>query len=261
MPIGIRNLLKSTGLYKSFRNHRQLKKELNRFEQWTEFDERMMAFYRQFIQPGDLVFDVGANMGNRTKVFCKLGARVVAFEPQLICYNFLRKVFRNTESVRIIKRALGAAEGIAEMLVSDVHTISSLSAGWVHEVTKSGRFNAYAWDNRQRVEITTLDKAILDFGVPSFAKIDVEGYEFEVLSGLSTPIDCISIEFVPECIQKTFDCIDHMRSLSEIDARLSIGESMEFQTRSWVSADEIKQVLVDTGLFGDIYIRRRETGS
>lgn len=39
-------------------------------------------FYRQFVQPGALVFDVGAHVGNRLRVLRQLGARVVAVKPQ-----------------------------------------------------------------------------------------------------------------------------------------------------------------------------------
>lgn len=50
-----------------------------------------------FFRPGDLVYDVGANMGNRTAVFYKLGARVVAFELQAYCPGLLRRVFTGYE--------------------------------------------------------------------------------------------------------------------------------------------------------------------
>src|SRR4030095_1106868 len=43
---------------------------------------RMAVFYRQFLHPGDLAFDIGAHVGNRIRVFRRIGARVVAVEPQ-----------------------------------------------------------------------------------------------------------------------------------------------------------------------------------
>ncbi|MBP8273948.1 MAG: hypothetical protein KAY59_05920, partial [Acidobacteria bacterium] len=46
---------------------------------------RRAAFYRPFISPSDLVFDVGANLGTHSMCFRALGARVVAFEPQPHC--------------------------------------------------------------------------------------------------------------------------------------------------------------------------------
>lgn len=249
-------------LYKRLQQHRQRKAEVGRFSVWTEDDEKRAVFYKQFISPGDLVFDVGANMGNRTKVFCKLGARVVAFEPHVYCYGFLKEVFQGERSVRLVNRALGKTEGETEMLIAQAHAISSLSPQWIEAMKRSGRLSGHKWEHRQRVEITTLDKMIQEFGIPSFIKIDVEGYEFEVLSGLSTPVDCLSIEFHPEDIQNTLNCIDRMSSLTAIHARLSLGESMKWETPSWVTADKIKQGLasVDARMCGDVYIRTLVSG-
>ena len=44
--------------------------------------QRLDRFYRRFIAPGDLVFDIGAHLGDRLAAFARLGARVVAVEPQ-----------------------------------------------------------------------------------------------------------------------------------------------------------------------------------
>jgi len=251
-----RNFFRRTPFYPVYR-WLQRSRQVRRFRDWSGEDEKRAVFYRQFINSGDLVFDVGANLGNRTKVFCKLGARVVAFEPQAYCHAFLERVFDGNESVRLVNRALGKTEGETEMLIAEGHDISSLSQRWIEAVKKSGRLSDYHWNQRQRVAITTLDMAIEEFGVPSFIKIDVEGYEFEVLSGLSTPIDCLSIEFHPDDIQNTLNCIDHMSSLSPIEARLSLGESMKWETPAWLTADDIKQVLADTDptACGDVYIR------
>ena len=43
---------------------------------------RSRSFYRQFVGPGDLAFDIGAHLGDRVQAWVDLGARVVAVEPQ-----------------------------------------------------------------------------------------------------------------------------------------------------------------------------------
>ena len=50
-------------------------------------------FYKKFINPNDLVFDVGANVGNRVGAFLKCHAKVVAVEPQPYCVKILREKF------------------------------------------------------------------------------------------------------------------------------------------------------------------------
>lgn len=53
-----------------------------------------MRFYEQFIRPNDICFDIGANMGNRTEVFLKLGAKVIAVEPQSECVNLYVSILK-----------------------------------------------------------------------------------------------------------------------------------------------------------------------
>ena len=142
----------------------------------------------------------------------------------------------------MIEAALGDKEGETEMLISNAHTISTLSQHWVKATKQSGRFSQYKWNKNQQVHITTLDSVIKKFGVPSFIKIDVEGYEFEVTSGLTNPIQCISIEFAVENIENTYKCIEHMRSLSNASFQYSAGESLDFFLPTWVSEKEIKNM-------------------
>jgi len=244
--IGYLYLLK----HKNFRNLRI----------WSQEDERRLTFYKHFIKPNDLVFDVGANMGNRTKIFLKLNAKVVAFEPQKMCAEFLESAFKREKNFTLIKKALGAKNGEAEMFIANEHTISTLSKHWVTATKESGRFRQNTWNKRQLVKITTLDNIIKQFGIPSFIKIDVEGYEYEVLSGISIPIDYISLEFAAENIENTYKCIEHMNSLSDVLFQIVKGEDTIFYLSEWSSGEELKNRLFDiinqdSLAWGDIYIK------
>lgn len=256
MRAALRSVLKITPIYQYYKNYR----DMRQFCVLSEDDKQMAVFYKQFIEPGDLVFDVGANMGNRTKIFLHLDARTIAFEPQKQCADYLKSVLKKSDKFTLIEAALGAEEGEAEMLISNMHSISTLSQQWVRVTKESGRFSQYEWNEKQRVCVTTLDNAIETFGVPSFIKIDVEGYEFEVLSGLTKPIEYISIEFAAEIIENTYKCIEYMSSLSNVSFQLSQGESMDFYLPKWVSKTEIKRILSDLCaqnklVWGDVYIK------
>ena len=82
-------------------------------------------FYKQFIQPGDLCFDVGANIGNRTVIFLDLGAKVVAIEPQKECYQKLTKRFG--DKIDLVTKGLGEKESVEKLYVSELSAISSFS--------------------------------------------------------------------------------------------------------------------------------------
>lgn len=242
---------------KRISNHFRRRRRLRRFRKWSQEDQQRLVFYRQFIAPGDVVFDVGANLGNRAKVFHRMGAVVVAVEPQTQCADFLQTAFRSEKNFHLVRKALGSAPGEAEMMICPADTISSLSSQWVQAVQESGRFPGHQWNDRQRVDVATLDHLISQFGRPAFVKIDVEGFEDQVVAGLSTAVGGVSMEFTPEFIDSTLKCIDHLCSLGDPRFQLSIGESLEFTSAQWATADEIKRRLAAAPAesFGDLYAR------
>src|SRR6266704_2426115 len=71
----------------------------------------MDRLYGQFIAPGDLVFDVGAHVGDRVAAFRRLGARVVAVEPQPLLVKTLKLLYGRDRSVVIEPVAVGRDQG------------------------------------------------------------------------------------------------------------------------------------------------------
>jgi FkbM family methyltransferase len=216
-------------------------------------------FYNSFIKTNELIFDIGANIGNRTRPLLNIGAEVVAVEPQKIFQIILKRKFGN--KIKIVPMGLGEIEEIKDFFISDAHTLSSFSKEWIESV-KEGRFKDCTWAKPIKIKITTLDKLIEKYGLPKFIKIDVEGYELEVLKGLTCAVDMISFEYtVPEQIQRAIDCISQIEKYnSEIECNFSKGESMEFALNNWVKPTDLKNYIstrefISTS-FGDIYVRK-----
>ncbi len=224
---------------------------------WTAHDEAMRSFYAAFVEPGDLVFDVGANVGNRTKIFVRLGARVVAVEPQPACAAVLARAFRGNRSVTIAEEAVGATAGSAEMKVSDAPTISSMSTEWIDAVRSSGRFASHRWGRTITVRVATLDGLIARHGVPAFIKVDVEGFEREVMMGLSRAVGALSFEFTPEFAEPGFACLARLEEVGFRGFNYSAGEAMSLDMPRWVGAGELRRRLEalrgDSVAFGDVY--------
>lgn len=256
----LRQILKLTPLHALCHAWRALacrQRSVRSLLQWTDDDQKRADFYRQFVRPDDLVFDVGANMGNRAKVFLYLGARVLAVEPQPLCVGVLRHLARRDPRLTLLQKAVGRETGTSIMYVSDAHTLSTLSHEWIERTTASGRFASVRWQRRETVETATLDQLIGAHGVPAFVKIDVEGYEHEVLAGLSAVIPCVSFEFAAENSESTLYCVDRLASFGSYEFQVSPGESMVFCLRQWVSADEIRGLIrgAAIGPDGDVYAR------
>lgn len=260
----IKNILKNTYIYAFYQSWRKRNYErdlIRRFHQWTPSDQNLLEFYENFINKGDLVFDIGANVGNRTKVFLRIGAKVIACEPQNLCFRVLNKALRNVSDAVLLKKAVGASNGTMKLMTSTAHTISSLSKEWITKVQNSGRHGNEKWDGIELVEVDTLDSLITTYGLPSFIKIDTEGFEYEVLSGLSKPVHYISFEFHGECVEKASQCItaiSNTRLPRYITTfQLSYGESLEFALPGWISEKEIRKYLdsVDPKTQGDVYAK------
>ena len=218
---------------------------------------RMKALYGTFVRPGDLVFDVGANLGNRTAIFVELGARVVAVEPQSVCLAALRDRFENVPEVTIVPQALGSTVGVAEIQVSQAHGISSMSPDWVASVRESGRFAMYSWDSKERVSVTTVDTLIAEYGRPAFCKVDVEGFESQVLEGLSTALPVLSFECAPEYLANAYSCIDRLGRLGVFEYNYNLNETMVLELSSWVGAEQMRSILrkIEHDAFADVYAR------
>lgn len=214
-------------------------------------------FYSRFIRKGDCVFDVGANYGNRINAFLALGAKVVAVEPQESCYKFLRLKFG--KKIELVTKGLGAKEEKRKFFIADSSTVSTFSEEYIHAVQQSGRFGENKWDRIEDIEMTTLDNLIVKYGMPAFIKIDVEGFEKEVLSGLSQKIRALSFEYcVPEQQVQTGDCIRLLAvSNPEMKFNFSTGETMKLELSEWLGPDEMLRLMdsdkfIRTG-FGDVY--------
>lgn len=218
--------------------------------------EAMKAFYGRFVKAGDLCFDVGANLGNRTDILLALGARVVCIEPQPACIKKLRKRFGKNEKVVIVEAALGEKEGRGMLAICEEEpTISTMSDRWKSE----GRFAGNnQWRKTVSVEVMTLDLLIARYGMPSFCKIDVEGFEVAVLNGLSRPISLISFEFTREFFADAKTCIDHLLSIGPAVFNASLGEAMILLGEEWMNPQALYERIEaedDAFLWGDIYAR------
>lgn len=216
----------------------------------------LVRFYRGLIGPGQLAFDIGAHVGNRSRALRRAGARVVAVEPQEPFAAFLR--FTLPADVTLVQAACGAAPGEADLAVSSLHpTVSSLGALPAQGATAPG-FTHVRWDARQRVEVTTLDALIITHGRPDFVKIDVEGAEPEVLAGLSQPVPVVAFEYLPALPGPAAAAVARLSALGAYEFNAVRGEAPEFLWSEWRDVAAVRDWLAARAPGegpGDLYAR------
>lgn len=219
---------------------------------------RAKNFYSRFVKKGDLCFDVGAHLGDRSATWLNLGAIVVGIEPQPKFSAYLAKKFQKNPGYHNEQIALGATSTMATLHISQLFpTLSTLSdVSWRRKINEATPLKI-AYDEITEVRVSTLDNMINKYGRPGFVKIDVEGYESEVLKGLSQPVDYVSFEVLSFNKEVMEECVFALSRLGYRKFNFSMQETFELSFASWVDAEYIVSHLKQlSGLYsGDVYAR------
>jgi len=218
---------------------------------------RLDAFHRRFLVPGALAFDIGAHVGDRTASFRRLGARVVAVEPQPRLARLLRLLFGRDADVVRVSALVGAMPGEAVLRLNTANpTVATVSAGFIAAAKGAPGWEGQRWDAEIRLPVATLDALAAAHGRPDFVKLDVEGYEAEALAGLSFAPRSLSFEFTT--IQRGV-ALAALRRLSLLGYRAfnaCLGESMIFAHPAPVEAAAMAEwitALPAEANSGDVY--------
>ena len=217
----------------------------------------MDRLYGGFVRRGDRVFDIGAHVGDRVASFRRLGARVVAVEPQPAMVRVLKLLYGRSADVAIEAVAVGHRVGTTSMMINaDNPTVSTASREFVSAARDAPGWETQRWIKSVSVPVTTLDALIGKYGAPAFIKIDVEGFEEEVLQGLAHAVKALSFEFTIIQRDVALACVDRCITLGYTRFNAALGESQTLVNADWVGGEEIARWL--TGLShavnsGDIY--------
>lgn len=153
-----------------------------------EFDD--MSFLLHYLRPGDLFIDIGANIGSYTVLASgAVGANTICFEPMPSTFESL---IDNLNLNRLLpprvfpfNAAVGAKSGMA-LMVADQDTMNHIIKGPDY----LGRTVS--------VPVLTLDAVLQEQSqkVPAMIKIDVEGFETDVLTGAENTLKCLDLEVI-----------------------------------------------------------------
>ena len=210
-----------------------------------------LTFYRSALgSRRQLIFDIGANQGDKTWVFRQIAKRVVAVEPDSYSWSALTARFGGDPNVYLENMAVGAEIGRANFYVeAEGSAYNTLSHKW------ASRLSIQPTTRVRTVDVSTLDRLITKYGRPDYAKIDVEGYELAIFRGFTGRIPVISFEAnLPMFREETLEILTHFKltSSSHINLRLGNAPAFVFPTHQYLP--KIRQFITETDGTFDVFV-------
>ena len=242
-------------MFESFRTARGILRSIRIYYGDRSRAAAMDRLYSGLVRRGDLVFDIGAHVGDRVASFHRLGARVVAVEPQRAMVRVLKLFYGRRVAVE--EAAVGRSAGSTSMMINaDNPTVSTLSPAFVCAARGASGWETQRWTRSAEVAVTTLDALIRKHGAPAFIKLDVEGFEAEALAGLTRAVKALSFEFTTIQRDVALACIARCVALGYARFNAALDESQTLVHADWVGGDEIARWvsgLPHAANSGDIY--------
>nr|WP_280863949.1 FkbM family methyltransferase [Falsiroseomonas frigidaquae] len=206
---------------------------------------------------GELGFDIGAHVGDRSASYLRLGARALAVEPQPRLARLIRLLHGRTPGFTLVSALVGAEAGTATLRVNSKNpTVASASPDFIAAASAAEGWEGQVWDTELTLPVTTLDALAAQHGVPDFLKIDVEGYEAVALSGLSRAPRSLSFEFTTIQRDVAARCLAKLAALGYRHFNACLGEGMAFAHSAPIPAEAMAgwiAALPHAANSGDVY--------
>jgi FkbM family methyltransferase len=217
-------------------------------EQELDFFRNTLVGFRR----NDLIFDIGANRGVKTRIFIELGARVIAVDPDVSNQKTLTERFLayrlRKKPVVVLGKAVSDRCGHETFWVNEPgFDMNTLSPRWAETLRKEpSRFGCtFEFSEKRQVETTTLEQMTSMYGRPFYIKIDVEGYELNALKGLKTAVPYLSFEVnLPDFRSEGEECIGRLHEIAAYGVfNCAVGSRLMFS--EWMSYGDFAKAFVE----------------
>lgn len=160
-----------------------------------------------------IYFDIGCNSGQWIAERYNLVDTFIGVEPNPKTFNKALERFKDNKNVFILNCAVSDKSGEIDFYpeIYDPSAVASTASRfWIEK----GRFaGVCGWPEAIKVKAITLDDLIAEYGMPVHIKIDVEGYEINVLKGLTQTVPSLSFEYTEELKSNVISCVYYLEGL------------------------------------------------
>lgn len=243
-------MISQSGIYQKFRDPVSYQKQ----QVEPNFYKKLL---RSHPAKNDLIFDVGANIGSKSVIFTKLAKKVIVFEPSEKLFALLQNKFKNT-NITLYNYALGSSISSSDFyIVENNEAYNSLNKKHIEITATSRGIATIETVKHKKVKVEILENFIIKYGIPKYIKIDVEGYEYEVIKGLKTPVPLLSFEAnLPEFCEESVQSINYLDTISSNKYKYNFTTSTSFLKEEFVTKNEAINFLKNTQLpYLEIYAK------
>lgn len=218
------------------------------------FEPGTVKFYSKVIKPGDWVLDIGANIGAHTLRFAKLvcdSGRVIAFEPTDFAFTKLK---RNLGLNPVIQNRVVARQTLLNSGL--MGKPDSIPSSWDLKENKGLSKHPIHQGSYQPISSATsetLDDSLMKMGNPNiqFIKIDVDGFELDVLKGAQNTLERCRPHIIMELAPCTYQ--EHGYTLADLLSILPGYDVLDFN----LNPQNLKKIPKGGGI--NVFLRNNKT--
>ncbi len=184
-----------------------------------------------------ILFDIGANRGLYSDANAKDYESIVLVEANPSLCSFLSSKYQQNPLIHI-ENVIVSNKSSETFYISNADTISTVDPEWIHQ----SRFSKnYSWRPVDGLPTVSLDALVQKYGKPTHIKIDVEGYEYNVIQSLTTKVDSLCFEWAEEKKKEILLTLEYLKNLGFTRFAIQMEDAYVYtvQPHEWMSYQDI----------------------